>query len=551
MIRALTMPGLVLVVFAIAILLAPQGSYAQNARVNGAPSHWAIGKVNGIPTMLHDGAPFLIVGAQCDLWRSLERDAKTVEFFDGFRDMNATTVSVGIPWSKIETEEGKYDFSFFDWYIRQAEAHHLKLLINLFNSNVCGKIGHFDTQGGFVSYVPKYILANPAKYQRMVLHTKYNYDAAGPPMCPNDPNTLDRECRLVVQVAEHLKATDALRTVIMMQLDNEFYYQQWNGERPPYASDEEKAIRCECPYCSAKYDPAKYKTGEDFMFKSFADYVKGLTDAIRSVYDIPLYINSPWWQTYVIPIFLDRCSNLNMVGIDGILTPREPNWLSTSQVGRNIPFAAENPTENLETRYNLGVLPYYTIVGRQGIGNLLWECHPPFTVVYDPDARRRYGNACYPIKNAMSPIARARGTDRLIGWFKQFELVSDGKTDASGNIYEPDKSKSVIRHQSLFVREGLTTRTTDESRFEAASGDIRIRVSGTDAGIIVRTGPKQLVLATPRATVKIIGARGITAEQGRFIGDNWTREKDYPVAMNGETATIEVGESNVIRLTCR
>ena len=142
------------------------------------------------------------------------------------------------------------------------------------------------------------------------------------------------------------------------------------------------------------------------MFRSFADYVRVLTDAITAVHPLPLYVNSPWWPPYVIPIFLDRCPNLGLVGIDGVFAPNEPNCFSRSQLGRNIPFAAENPTENSKTRFNLDVLPYYSLIGQQGIGNLLWECGPPHTVVEDPQARQRYGAALYPIRSAQAPIAR-------------------------------------------------------------------------------------------------------------------------------------------------
>ena len=61
-----------------------------------------IERLNGVPTMVADGSPLLILGAQCDIWRSPRPDARTVAFFDGFRDMHATVVGIGIPWSNVE-----------------------------------------------------------------------------------------------------------------------------------------------------------------------------------------------------------------------------------------------------------------------------------------------------------------------------------------------------------------------------------------------------------------------------------------------------------------
>ena len=178
--------------------------------------------MHGVPTLEADGVPFLLIGAQCDIWRSTRQDDKTVAFFDGYRKINATAVSVGIPWSKIETAEDRYDFRFLDWFIEQAQTRGLKLVVNLFNSNVCGKVREAAGSPFDPGYTPSYILAAPTNYQRMVLPGPWKYDWGGPPMCPNDPRTLERERRLCVQVAAHLKQTDVHRTVIMLQLDNEF-----------------------------------------------------------------------------------------------------------------------------------------------------------------------------------------------------------------------------------------------------------------------------------------------------------------------------------------
>ena len=265
-----------------------------------------------------------------------------------------------------------YDFTFLDWFVKQARIAHLKLVLHLFSTNVCGGV----TDSPRWSYTPAYILSAPEKYQRMAL--LYEYIPSGPPMCPNDPDTLERERKYVVKLAEHLRDTDTDRTVIMLQIDNEFYFQQWKNH--PY----DVSVRCECTYCNAKYDPAKYKDPKDFMFQGFVDYTKVLTDAIAEVYDIPLYVNSPGWPDWAVPMFLDTCPNLDLVGCDCITSPAEPNMVSRYEQGRNIPFAAECATPNPRCRVNLDVLPYYTIIGRMGIGNLLWEVGPPRSICRNP-----------------------------------------------------------------------------------------------------------------------------------------------------------------------
>jgi len=502
--------------------------------------------IHGIPTLEVDGKPFLIVGAQCDIWRSTHQDANTIAFFDGYRDLNATAVSVGIPWSKVETFEGKYEFTFIDWFINQAQTHGLKLVLNLFNTNVCGKVQEGSGSSIYPQYTPTYILSKPDLYQRMVLQGPSPYDSAGPPMCPNDPRTLDRERKYVTQVVKHLKATDRLHTVVMLQLDNEFYYQQWTGQRPT----DESTIRCQCQFCNSKWSKStwKWKNAEEFMFHSFADYVRNLTDAFAQTYDLPVYINSPWWPPYAVPIFLDNCPHLSFVGIDGMFTPHEPNVLSNSMLSRNIAFAAENPTENGETRLNLDVLPYYTLIGRQGIGNLLWECHPPNTVIEDPEASRRYRESLYPIKNAMFPIAMARGTNDILGWYTIRQISSGLDVDKSGNLIPGKAATSVISKSEVFLREGTTTRSVQDDHFEAIVGTLRIAVSQSPAGIAVRYADRDIVFALAKGQLLLGTTKRLRVEAGRFEGATWRVESIVTPIRDLEGYRLNVTAATVLRI---
>lgn len=487
--------------------------------------HSFLERINGVPTLMVDGRPFLVVGAQCDVWRSTPQDAKTVDFFDSYRDINATTVGCDVLWDRCEHAEGRYDFAFLDWFVKQAKSHHLKLVLHLFDSNVCGGVTDSDRW----TYAPAYVLDAPTKYQRMVL--PYEYRPGGPPMCPNDPDTLERERQYVVKLAEHLRDTDTDRTVIMLQINNEYYFQQWKD----HAYD--VTVRCHCPYCNAKYDPAKYKDPKDFMFHSFVDYTKVLSDAIAKVYDVPLYVNSPGWPDWAVPMFLDGCPNLDLVGCDGITGPGEPTMVSRYVQGRNIPFAAENATPNPRCRLNLDVLPYYTIVGRLGIGNLLWEAGPPLTIIGDPALRKRYGDAMYPIKNAQWAIAESRGTQGVIGWYIIRQFVDD-----------PKLQNPTVVGEKMFVREGQNTCVDDSKTFTAAVGGHKITVSGSVAGIISSPKPNVLVIATAKADLTISGPAIKSADEGIYVGDKWQPEAKLHLKRSGNIYELSIAQPRVVRL---
>lgn len=357
----------------------------------------------------------------------------------------------------------------------------------------------------------------------------YEYRPGGPPMCPNDPDTLERERKYVVKLAEHIRDTDTDRTVIMLQINNEYYFQQWVNH--PY----ELSVRCECPYCNAKYDPAKYKAPKEFM-SGFVAYTKALTDTITKVYDIPLYVNSPGWPDWAVPMFLDACPNLDMVGCDCITSPAEPNMVSRYHQGRNLPFVAECATPNPRCRLNLDVLPYYTIIGRLGIGNLLWEAGP--IIMGDPVLRKRYADAMYPIKNAQWAIAQTRGTDNVIGWYIIRQFVDD-----------PKLSNPAVVGEKMFVREGRKTRTDDSKVFTTTIGSHKIIVRDSVAGIIASPTRNTLVIATAKADLTISGPAIKSAEEGIYVGDLWKRTSKLDIRRTGDAYELHIEQPKVIRLT--
>jgi hypothetical protein len=492
---------------------------------------------HGVPTLTVSGVPLLVMGAQCDIWRSMRQDAATLAFFDGYRDLNATVVSVGVPWSRCEPEKGRYDFAFLDWFIEQAEARGLRLIVNLFNSNVCGK--SFEASG-YPQYTPSYLIDAPDIYTRMVLTGPSSYVEGGPPLCPNDPDTREREVRYVAEVARHMRRRDRQHTVVMVQLNNEYYYQQWTGERPA----DETSVRCQCPACAAAWPEQAWRNGEEFMFTSLADYAHALSKAFLREYRLPLYLNSPWWPPRVVGLFLERCPEIGLVGIDGVLTPNEPNMLSLSQVGRNLPFAAENPTENGEVRLNLDVLPYYTVLGRMGLGNLLWECGPPSTVVDDADARGRYGAALYPLKQAMVPLAQARGTERLAGWYALRAVAGGCSRDVFGNLMAPAGAPQVVVKETFFVREGTATRIAESSPFTLALAGLSFEIADSPAGFVIAKGRRQLLLGTARGDLRIAGGAELrVTEDSRRAG-----QPGWSVSAEGGSFRIRLSAPAVLSL---
>ena len=511
--------------------------------LNAQPLPHIVRSYHGAPTMIVDGEPFLVMGAQCDIWRSTRQDAKTIQFFDAYKEMHATTVGIGIPWSKVEIAEDQYDFKFVDWFILRARERSLRLGLNLFDTNVCGKVQEGSDGSAYPVYTPAYILSQPEKYHRMKLPYPYKYAAGGPPMCPNDPATLAREQKYVRVFAEHLKRFDPQHTVILLQLNNEFYYQQWEGDRPAYGSAAEKSVRCQCDNCNALWNSQKPADGESFMFHSFALYARALSDTIASEYRLPMYLNSPWWPAYLVPVFLDTCPNIDMVGIDGVFSAKEPAIFSESQRSRNLPFAAENPTENSETRLNLDVVPYYTALVRPGLGNLLWECGPPHTLVDDPTARKRYGDTLAPLAAAMHPICQARAADSTLTWFALRDIPEKLKTDEPGNYLDQSGIKT-----RFGVKHGTEIRMQNEAAIAGTISGIPVSITGSTAGTLMQISQKALLLVTSAGTLHL-NTRPMRAEYGHYQGAKWISDGPAEIRPDSGTWAIPVSRMLPIRIT--
>lgn len=248
----------------------------------------------------------------------------------------------------------------------------------------------------------------------------------------------------------------------------------------------------------------------------------------------------------MIPIILDKCPHLTAVGLDGVFDPSEPNMLSRSQVGRNIPFAAENPTEEPKTRLNLDVLPYYTLIGQMGIGNLLWECSPPRTVVDDPSSRLRYANALYPIKSAQWPIAHARGTENLIGWYALRETAEGLTTDNFGNF--TNANGNIITKQRYFIREGTRSRIENAQPFSIHWNGLSMEVQNATTGILVKTASTDLILALSQGRVSFTGPASLECVEGRFDQDHWIPERPVPTQKEGTAFVVQSDAPNVFAI---
>ena len=161
---------------------------------------------DGRHALMVDGAPFLMLGAQ--VHNSSNYPAALPQVWAAVRDLGANTVSVPVAWEQVEPVEGRFDFSFVDTLLTQARQHGVRLVLLWFGT----------WKNTSPQYTPAWVKTDNRRFPRMVdKEGKVSYC-----LSPFGEQTLAADRRAFVALMSHLKRVDAQRTVIMVQVENEY-----------------------------------------------------------------------------------------------------------------------------------------------------------------------------------------------------------------------------------------------------------------------------------------------------------------------------------------
>ena len=159
----------------------------------------------GRATLMVDGAPYFLLGAQVDnssgwpdrldaVWPAAER-------------LRLNTLEVPIYWEQMEPKRGTFDFTVVDSILQQARAHKVRLVLLWFGTWKNGKM----------HYVPNWVKSDTATYPRMLSKSGVPIDV----LSPNSPANLAADSTAFAALMRHLKEADPQHTVLMMQVENE------------------------------------------------------------------------------------------------------------------------------------------------------------------------------------------------------------------------------------------------------------------------------------------------------------------------------------------
>ena len=157
------------------------------------------------PTLIVDGAPFLMLGAQVN--NSSAFAAAMPQVWPAMEALGVNTVEAPVYWETLEPKEGAFDFAQVDMLLAQARAHHVRLVLLWFAT----------WKNGSPGYAPAWVKQDQKRFP-LATNRQGRQSFS---LSPFGAETLAADTKAFTALMQHLKIADAAHTVILVQVENE------------------------------------------------------------------------------------------------------------------------------------------------------------------------------------------------------------------------------------------------------------------------------------------------------------------------------------------
>jgi Domain of unknown function (DUF5597)/Beta-galactosidase len=243
-------------------------------------------KQNGRYALFVDDAPYLMLGAQ--VHNSSGWPAMLPKVWPAMEYLNVNTVEIPVYWEQFEPRQGQYDHTVIDALLAEARQHRVRLVLLWFGT----------WKNGSQHYMPEWMKLAPDRYPHV---TDKNGHAVDSPS-PFAAASLEADKTAFTAFMRYLKAADAERTAIMVQVENE--PGTWGSVRD-YSAAAQKLFEMAVPaevVTAMQVKPASptanwqeafgLEAEVNFHAWAVAKYVGQVAAAGKAVYPLPLYANA-------------------------------------------------------------------------------------------------------------------------------------------------------------------------------------------------------------------------------------------------------------------
>ncbi|RYY74853.1 MAG: beta-galactosidase [Gammaproteobacteria bacterium] len=497
---------------------------------------------NGRHALMVDGEPFLMLAMQVNNSSNYPEALKYV--WPSYKKMHANTLEIPVAWEQIEPEEGKFDFSYVDFLLREARTNQARLVLLWFGT----------WKNNAPHYTPAWVKLNNERFPRVVTKTG---DALNS-LSPLGKNTLNADKKAFLELMKHLKNVDEQNTVIMVQIQNEAG--TWGSDRD-YSEMANKIFNAPIPDDLIKRIGVKAGTwtevfGKDadefFHAYHIAIFCEELAAAAKAVKSLPMYTNvalrDPFNPTHwekggatdnVLHIWKAAAPHLDIIAPD-IYNPDHKvvlKWLEQYSGKGNPLFVPEIGNSQAYARY------FFDVLGKGGIGfspfgmdDTDYVNYPLGADKYDDETIENFARHYRVIAPMMREWAKLSFENNVWGVSEPLD------NDAVKNLAaKPDATKEEKEVAAKKIAEALT-QTLDLGRWNAevsygrpmfftsppvgndtASGGALIAQLSENEYLV--TAYKARVDFKPSAEIKGLKYMIERVEEGRYDNGKWIMER--------------------------
>jgi hypothetical protein len=243
-------------------------------------------KKDGRYALFVDDAPYFILGAQTN--NSSGWPGVLPKVWPAMEFLHANTALIPVYWEQIEAKQGQYDFSVVDTLLAQARSHRMRLVLLWFAT----------WKNGNPHYMPEWMKLATDRYPRVV-------DKSGKPGDSPSPFATaaqEADAKAFAALMGHLKVADPVRTVLMVQVENEpgtggnlrdYSPAAQKIYDAPVPADVLKAMNVQNAASSPNWQ-AVFGPDADVCFHNWAvaKYIGQVAAAGKSAYPLPIYVNA-------------------------------------------------------------------------------------------------------------------------------------------------------------------------------------------------------------------------------------------------------------------